>query len=109
MARVRSGTCRPWVDLARVPLDDDLVLQHLGQCAPINSRQVLCAVWLPLVTGSFPAHACRDCARCGLGCLLRARLMMLRGYPESAVQLEHCQQIVAGPHDRAFHWLPSSF
>ena len=26
------------VDLARVPLDDDLVHQHLGQCAPINSR-----------------------------------------------------------------------
>ena len=26
------------VDLARMPLDDDLVHQHLGQCAPINSR-----------------------------------------------------------------------
>jgi hypothetical protein len=26
------------VDLARVPLDDDLVQQHLGQRAPINSR-----------------------------------------------------------------------
>jgi hypothetical protein len=29
------------VDLARVPLDDDLVDQPLGQCAAINSRQVL--------------------------------------------------------------------
>ena len=26
------------VDLARVPLDDDLVYQRLGQRAPINSR-----------------------------------------------------------------------
>ena len=31
-------------------------------------------------------HASRDCARCGLGCLSRASLTMLRGYPESAVQ-----------------------
>jgi hypothetical protein len=29
------------VDLARVPLDDDLVDQHLGQGAPIKRRQVL--------------------------------------------------------------------
>jgi hypothetical protein len=26
------------IDLARVPLDDDLVHQHLGQRAPINTR-----------------------------------------------------------------------
>jgi hypothetical protein len=38
-------------------------------------------------------HASRDCARCGLGCLSRAPLTMR--YPESAVQFEHCQQIVA--------------
>jgi hypothetical protein len=37
-------------------------------------------------------HASRDCARCGLGCLSRAPLTMLRGYPESAMQFEHCQQ-----------------
>jgi hypothetical protein len=28
-------------------------------------------------------HASRDCARCGLGCLSRALLTMLRGYPVS--------------------------
>jgi hypothetical protein len=28
------------VDLVRMPLDDDLVHQHLSQSAPINSRQV---------------------------------------------------------------------
>jgi hypothetical protein len=27
-----------FVDLAQAPLDDDLVHQHLDQCAPINSR-----------------------------------------------------------------------
>jgi hypothetical protein len=43
------------VDLARVPLDDDLVHQQLGQCAPINSKQVLYAVWLPLVTCFIPS------------------------------------------------------
>jgi hypothetical protein len=40
---------------ARVPLDDDLVHQHLGQCAPINSRQVRYTVWLPLVTCFIPS------------------------------------------------------
>jgi hypothetical protein len=27
-----------FVDLAQVTFDDDLVHQHLGPCAPINSR-----------------------------------------------------------------------
>jgi hypothetical protein len=29
------------IDLARVPLEDDLVHQHLSQSTPINSRQIL--------------------------------------------------------------------
>ena len=52
----------------------------------------------------IPSFMPRDCARCGLGCLSRAPLTMR--YPESAVQFVRCQQIVAGPHDRALH--PSS-
>jgi hypothetical protein len=38
MARMRQWRPAVLVDLARVPLDDDLVYQRLGQRAPINSR-----------------------------------------------------------------------
>jgi hypothetical protein len=43
------------VDLARVPLDDDLVHQHLGQCAPINQQIGPLRSVLPLMTCFIPS------------------------------------------------------
>jgi hypothetical protein len=40
MAQTEVVAPAVFVDLARVPLNDDLVSQHFSQSAPINSRQV---------------------------------------------------------------------
>ena len=72
--------------LGRVPLDDDLAtsisVSARRSTADRSSTQCVAAgdVFHSLLRAS------RDCARCGLGCLSRALLTMLRGYPESAVQ-----------------------
>jgi hypothetical protein len=96
------------VDLAWAPLDDDLVHQHLGSArrSTADRSSTRCVLPPDDVFHSL-LHASRDCARYGLGCPSRDPLTMR--YPESAVQFEHCQQIVAGPHDRALHRLPPSF